>query len=263
MKRQDFLDYMEEMAPASLAEGWDNVGMLVDCGAGEFHRVLIALEISEPVVEEALEWGADLILTHHPVMLRPIQRLDGGNAESRCLLKMIRHGVSHFAAHTNLDCARRGTNAYLARGLGLLDAVPLEAKEGEAGMGRVGDLPLPCTARELCGRVKELLGIPAMRMAGDGERRITRLAVCSGSGADFAARAAEMGAQALLTGDLKHHAAAEAAGMGMVILDAGHFETERPIVHWLIEGLQEHFDGVQCNTAFRVSSAERPAIVIV
>ena len=269
MTKEAFLAYMEKEAPRALAESWDNVGMLIDCGRKEYKKVLAALELTEAVAAEAAQMGADLIVTHHPVMLGGIKRLDGSDAESRAIMALVRGGISLFAAHTNFDSARRGTNAYLAEGLALEGVLPLEAPgvsglpEGVWGMGRIGDLPQPCTLETLAEQVRDFLKIPFVRLAGDPQKKIGRVALCTGSGSSMAEAALCAGADVLVTGDLRHHAAAEAAGKGLALIDAGHFETEAPAMKWLIDGLQAQFNRVEYNTEFCVSQAQAPVLYTV
>jgi len=240
-----FLKAMNEIAPDSLAEEWDNVGMLIDCGKTEYGKILFALTLTENVAEQAEKAGADLVVTHHPVMLSGVRRLDGETDESRAIIRLIKNGISHFAAHTNLDCANIGTNAVTARLVGLIDAVPLCGN----GMGRIGTLNPAVTLSELGGIVGRALSPADLRIAGDPKQIIRKLAVVTGSGMSLAKEAKAAGADAILTGDARYHNAAEAAGYGLAVIDAGHFATERPAMSHLIQGLQEHFDTLQCKLA--------------
>lgn len=239
-----FLEAMESIAPAHLAESWDNVGMLIDCGKEEYQKILFALDLTEQVAAQAVKSGADMVVTHHPVMLSGIKRLDGKTGESRAILLMVQNGISHFAAHTNFDCSDWGTNAYVAKALGLKDAKPLL----EGGMGRVGELEKKITLAELTEKIGKILKTEAIRSAGDPNRIVKRLAIVTGSGMSLVREAEEACADALLTGDVKYHAAAEAVESGIAIIDAGHFPTERPAMNQLIQGLQAHFNALQCKT---------------
>lgn len=240
--KKQFLEAMESIAPARLAEGWDNVGMLIDCGNEEFKKILFALDLTEDVAAQAKNAGADLVVTHHPVMLSGIKRLDGQTGESRAILLMIKNGISHFAAHTNFDCAEGGTNACLAKLLGMADPKPLL----EDGMGRIGALERELTLAELTERAKEVLNAKTIRAAGDPQMPVRRLAIVTGSGMSLAMEAKAAGADAILTGDAKYHAAAGAVDSGIAVIDAGHFATERPAMIQLIQGLQAHFNALQC-----------------
>lgn len=269
VKKSEFLEAMEALAPRALAEDWDNVGMLIDCGKSEYRRIHVALELTEAVAKEAAERKADLLVTHHPVMLGGIKRLDGTDAESRAMLMLMQNGISLFAAHTNFDAAQRGTNAFVAEALGLKNLQPLEPPRQDGfseasglwGMGRVGDLAAPCTLSEFAKTVKTALGLSAIRAAGDPEKLVRRAAVCTGAGGSLAEAALSAGADVLVTGDVRHHNAAEAVGRGLALLDAGHFETEAPAMQWLIDGLQDRLNRVEYNTEFYLSQAQEPVLV--
>ncbi|MGI6151344.1 MAG: Nif3-like dinuclear metal center hexameric protein [Christensenellales bacterium] len=244
ISKKHFLEAMESIAPGHLAQEWDNVGMLIDCGQEQFKKILFALDLTEDVAAQAIKAGADLVVTHHPIMLSGIKRLDGKTGESRAILLMVKNGISHFAVHTNFDCAECGTNAHLANILGLKNPQPLL----EDGMGRVGDLEREMTLSELSKKIGEALNAKTIRAAGDPERTIRRLAIVTGSGMSLIREAEAAGADALLTGDAKYHAAAEAVDFGVAVIDAGHFATERPGMIQLIQGLQAHFNALQCKT---------------
>lgn len=244
LTKKQFLEAMERIAPARLAQDWDNVGMLIDCGNEEFKKILFALDLTEDVAIQAKNTGADLVVTHHPVMLSGIKRLDGQTGESRAILLMAKNGISHFAAHTNFDCAESGTNAYLAAILGLVDPKPLM----EDGMGRIGGLEREITLAELTKRIGDLLNAKTIRAAGDPQKPVRKLAIVTGSGMSLAIEAKAAGADAILTGDAKYHPAAEAVEAGIAVIDAGHFSTERPAMTQLIQGLQAHLNALQCKT---------------
>ncbi len=241
--KKQLLEAMESIAPANLAQEWDNVGMLIDCGNEEYKKILFALNLTEDVAIQAKDIEADLVITHHPIMLSGIKRLDGKTGESRAIILLIKNGISHFAAHTNFDCAQEGTNAHLASMLGLANTRPLTAD----GMGRIGEIEGGITLIDLAKRISEVLCIRDLRVAGDPDKLIGKLAIVTGSGMSFVGDALTVGADALLTGDVKYHDALEAVDAGLAVIDAGHFITERPAIFRLIQGLQAHFDKLQCN----------------
>ena len=242
--KDQLLELIDEAAPFSTAEEWDNVGLLVGSSKDCYRKVMGALELSEDVVRQAVEAGADVIVTHHPIMLAPIKRLDGSDGQSRCIMELIRNDIAHIAAHTNLDASEIGTNAQLAQKLRLKNLKPLPSL-----MGRVGELEQPLTLLALAEKVDRVLGFGSVRIAGDAETPICRVAVVTGSGMSLAEEAAEAGAQALITGDVRHHNAAEAVGRGLCVVDAGHFETEQPAISGVIECLQSRYHELQCSVA--------------
>ena len=266
LTKEALLAAMEEIAPRALAESWDNVGLLIDCGQGFYKKALFALELTEEVAKEAEELGADLLVTHHPVMLFGVKRLDQATAESRAMLRLVQNGVSMFAAHTNFDCCATGTNALLAEELGLLNVQPmLPAEGGAVGMGRVGELPAPLRFEEFARQVARVLKAEGVRTAGDPARVVRCVAVCTGAGL-MVKEALRAGAEVIVTGDVKHHQAAEAVGQGLWVVDAGHFETEQPAVKRLFAGLQQRYNQLKYNaqkeqtTEFCLSRVEKPVL---
>ena len=217
---QQVFDFINERAPFETQLAFDNSGLLVGHPDNEVTGVHFALDVTNHVIDEAIANGANLIVTHHPMMFSAIKRLVETSHEARLLCRLIREGISLISAHTNLDQAPGGCNDVLAQTIGLTDI------EGE-GFVRVGALPHPMTAVELAAHIGEKLG-DVVRVMGDPAAVITKVGMCSGSGADEWLAAAAMGAQAFLTGEVKHHIALEASDAGVVMLEAGHHATEEP-----------------------------------
>ena len=234
---QQVYDFINERAPFETQLAFDNSGLLVGHPDNEVTGVHFALDVTNHVIDEAIANGANLIVTHHPMMFSAIKRLVETGHEARLLCRLIRAGISLISAHTNLDQAPGGCNDVLAQTIGLTDI------EGE-GFVRVGALPHPMTAVELAAHIGEKLG-DVVRVMGDLAAVITRVGMCSGSGADEWPAAAAMGAQAFLTGEVKHHIALEASDAGVVMLEAGHHATEEPGIFALAKALQMSELGVQ------------------
>ena len=245
---QQVLDFINERAPFDTQLPFDNSGLLVGHPDNEVSGIHFALDVTSKVIEEAIESGANLIITHHPMMFSPIKRLTETNHEARLLCRLIRAGISLISAHTNLDQAIGGCNDVLAQTIGLSDI------QGE-GFVRVGKLPHPMTATELAAHIAEQLG-DVVRVMGDPTALITKVGMCSGAGADEWSAAAAMGAEAFLTGEVKHHIALEAADAGVVMLEAGHHATEEPGIFALAKALQISDLGVQCNVRVSLSRAK-------
>jgi dinuclear metal center YbgI/SA1388 family protein len=187
------------------------------------------------VVDEVIETGADLLVTHHPLLLTPVHGVPADDPKGRLVHRLIRARSALFVAHTNADRARDGVNDALAAVLGLRDTVPLEpaGTDPELGLGRVGDLPEPVTLRAFAARAAEVLPatVGGVRVSGDPDRLVARVAVCGGSGGSLAPAAAAAGADVFLTSDLKHHPVSEHAEVpGPALCDVAHFATEWP---WL------------------------------
>jgi dinuclear metal center YbgI/SA1388 family protein len=218
-----------------LAEDWDAVGLVCGDPDEPVGRVLFAVDPTGAVVDEVLETGAGLLVTHHPLLLTPVHGVPADDHKGRLVHRLIRAGAALFVAHTNADRAPgTGVNAALADVLGLTGAAPLEpaGTDPRAGLGRVGDLPEAVTLRTFADRVAQVLPatVGGVRAAGDPDRVITTLAVCGGSG-DSLLREAGRAADAYLTADLRHHPASEAPE-GLALLDAAHWATEHP---WLAD----------------------------
>ena len=223
---KEIYGYLKELAPLELAEDWDNPGLLVDCGR-PVGRVLTCLDITGPVVREAQEKGCDLVVSHHPVIFRPLKALQEGQVP--CLL--LKAGISAICMHTNLDAAPGGVNDTLAQWMGLREVEPFAE-----GMGRIGWIE-EMSAHQLAQETARILH--ARVQWADGGKPIRRLALITGSGGSMLEDAIRAGADALLTGEASHHAALDALAAGVTLVAAGHFATEQvvlPALQALLEG---------------------------
>ena len=224
------LDILEGVAPARLAETWDNPGLQVGGREAPVSRILISLDPTLDAVREASRRGSQLLITHHPLIFKPISSIEPTRYPGDVLHEAIRRGVALVCAHTNLDAARGGVNDLLA---GLLDLQGLSVLEGpdgpagEEGIGRIGALRRPLALEAFVREVKRALEAPLVGVVGPGERTIRRAAVVGGSGGGLIEAAARRGADALVTGDVGHHDALSALTLGIAVVDAGHFHTER------------------------------------
>ena len=236
------------IAPFELAEEWDNAGILAGSESAEVMGILCALDLNPKVIAEANRLGANLIVTHHPILFRGRKNLREDDAEGAMLCELVRSGIALIAAHTNFDNAEPGVNDALAAKLGLAD---VEAREH--GM-RVGT-PQERTLGAFCARTAEALGAPVRRY-GEPDREIHRVAVLGGAGGDFAEQARLAGADVYLTGEIAHHKAWDAYLSGVCALEAGHAATELPAVEMLKEGLQKAADGVQWKVRIYLSQVE-------
>jgi len=340
---QDLLGLLHGLYPPDLAEDWDNVGLQVGDPSAPLSQVLVALDASEAAVEEARKRNCQALLTHHPLILRPLKNITPSDSTGRTALTAIRNGISILSAHTNLDSASDGLNDWLAARLALREVVPLAASVAElvklavyvpkehaeavagalfdagagkvggydrcsfrvtgegtfrpgegcrpfigeqgaeerveevrietilprrlsgrviekmrrvhpyeevaydlyplhnrlpgAGLGRIGRLAEATTLAVFAEAVKAALGLPALRVVGDPQRRLAKVALCGGSGASLLAEADRQGADVLVTGDVKYHEARQAEERGIALLDAGHFGTEHLAVGGLVEAL--------------------------
>ena len=236
MQLEQVIAALDARYDPALAESWDAVGLVCGDPQEQVRRVLFAVDPTAAVVDEAIGTGADLLVTHHPLLLTPVHGVPADDPKGRLVHRLVRAGAGLFVAHTNADRAPdHGVNDALAGALGLAGAVPLEptTTDPRAGLGRVGRLSEPMTLREFAEFAAGALPITVggVRAAGDPERRIERVAVCGGSGGSLLSAAAAAGADVLLTSDLKHHPASEAGEVdGPALCDVAHFATEWP---WL------------------------------
>jgi dinuclear metal center YbgI/SA1388 family protein len=231
----DAVAALEARFPSAWAESWDRVGLVLGDPDTPVRRVLFVVDCVPETVDEAVGVGADLIVAHHPLLLRGVSSVAPTTYKGRIVHRLIRAGVGLFTAHTNADVANPGVSDALAARLGLLDTRPLRPspEDPTRGTGRIGRLPEPVPLARLCAQAASALPPTAwgVRAAGHPFRMIGTVAVCGGAGDPYLADAAAAGADAYLTADLRHHPASEflAAG-GPALLDAAHWATEWP---WL------------------------------
>lgn len=242
-------ELLDALAPFDTQADFDNAGLLVGDPQAEVTGIHLALDVTDRVIDDALSQGANLIVTHHPLMFSARKRLTEADYEGHLLLRLIRSNLSLIAAHTNLDQAPGGMNDTLAARLGLLRVT------GE-GFVRVGDLPEPMTAEAFAAVAARQLG-DTVRVMGHRDALIHRVGLCSGGGCDEWAEAQAMGADAFLTGEVKHHIALDASYHGVVLLEAGHFATENPGIFALMKALQNAPDIVQWK--MHISRSDRSA----
>jgi dinuclear metal center YbgI/SA1388 family protein len=240
-KLRDILALLETIAPAGLAESWDNPGLQVGRLDQEITKILTALDPTLKAVLAASETDAQLLLTHHPLIFKPLLRLQPDTFPGDVLFEAAKRQVSVAALHTNLDVAPGGINDILADLLGLENTEALQASEGKdgAGLGRIGDLPEPADLAVVCRKIQKILGTGNIRVVGREVRPVRRLAVVGGSGGSLLSVAFEKGADLFLTGDVGHHAALEAESLGVAVVDGGHFRTEKAAFEVFSRRLEE------------------------
>lgn len=244
----EILSHLETLAPSAMKMDWDNVGLLCGRRSQEVGKVLVALDPFEGVCREAEQWGADLIVTHHPLIFAPLKAVTDETAVGRCIQRLCRAGISAINAHTNLDCAPGGVNDVLAEKLGLsqvqvVDPVGTDATGRPWGLLRQGVVE-PCMLPDFLTKVKERLDCQGLRYA-DGGKPVHRVAVGGGACASELAAAAAAGCDTFVTSDVKYNQFWDAQDMGLTLIDAGHFATENPVVSLLQEKLATAFPGIE------------------
>ena len=221
MKVQDVLEWLDALAPLETAEGFDNVGLLMGDREAEVHTVLFGMDITDAMADEAIQLGAELIITHHPFIFHALKRIDYTGPQGRILSLLIQNGISVIAAHTNYDKAPGGVCDSLAAALGL------QAVESCDDYVRIGMLPAPLFPAALASEIRKALRVdPRCCYAQD--KPIARVAVSGGSYGEGWQAALAAGADAYIVGEIGYHHAADACACGLVVYDAGHFPTELP-----------------------------------
>jgi len=234
--------HLEEVAPPGTAQEWDNVGLQVGSREATVSAALICLEITDAIVAEAERLGAELVIAHHPLIFRPLTAVSTDLPLGRLVERLLGSGIAAYAAHTNLDAAPGiGTAAALAELLGVADGRPLLGDE--PGLGLVGERAGTGTVAEFAACVREVLRPARLTVVGDGRRQVARVALMPGAGGDAVVPAARAGADVLVCGDLTHHDALEALALGLAVIDAGHYATERPVVHSMAQHLRGRVGG--------------------
>lgn len=239
MKVRDILDYLQTLAPVHMKYDWDNVGLLCGSREKEVGKVLVALDPFLDVCEEAARLGADLVVSHHPLIFRPCKSVTDEDPVGRSILYLASHGIAAVNAHTNLDCAPGGVNDVLAETLGLGDVGLIEPRGEGYGLLRKGTIQeqkLECFLT----LVKEKLGTPVLRYV-DGGRPVHHVAVGGGSCGDEYEAALRAGCDTLVTADVKYNQFWDAKELGLNLIDAGHYYTENPVCAVLADRLQKHF----------------------
>lgn len=248
MKAKDIMAAIEAVAPLQLQEEYDNAGLQCGNPLREVTRVLTCLDVTEAVVQRAVAEGVEMIVSHHPLLFRPVKSISAeGDYISRCLYSALTHDIVIYAAHTNLDNAPMGVNKMMADMLGLqaqrpLSPIPASRLAGldadfaaACGSGMIGNLPQPISTDAFLRLVSERFGANAVRLNNDmlstRPQTIDRVALCGGAGGDFIADAERQGADAYLTGEVGYHRMF--GHPDILLVEAGHYETEHEVASLL------------------------------
>lgn len=245
MKLNSIIEYLEQLAPTCLAEEWDNVGLLIGRNGEEISKILVCLDFSEDILEQAISEKCEMIVTHHPVIFKPLKALT-----NPLILKAAANNICVYSSHTNLDSTIGGVNEALAEKLGLSDVASDE-------MLRFGNLSCELTTSEFSDYVKERLGVTALRV-NTVQKTIKKVGVLGGAGADFMELAIKNNCDAFVTGEASYHVSQAAETAGIFLVCAGHYETEIPIVPVLCKRLSEKFSEIEiteghCKNPFPVA----------
>jgi dinuclear metal center YbgI/SA1388 family protein len=251
---EKIIQIMDQLAPPLLAEEWDNVGLQIGDPRQPVSRIWVALDPSPEVVKAACQKKVDLLVTHHPLIFRPLKSIDFETPGGSIIQMATHHQLAIFSAHSNLDIVRDGVNDVLAQRLGLRNLAvlqPTQARErakknmtsltgdeAEFGIGRIGSLTKAGSLKSLVSIVKKKLKLDFVKVAGDLEMKVTRVAICSGSGSSLMQAFLSSKAQVYISGDIHYHNAREAEAANRGIIDIGHFPSEHLMVDALAQQLQ-------------------------
>ena len=239
MKVKDIMGVIEDFAPLGLQEKWDNSGLGIGSPEDEVSSVLLGLDCTPELVDEAVACGADMIVTHHPLIFSGLKKISAEDPVGEAVIKAVRAGISIYAAHTSADKVLAGVSGAMAARLGLENVAILDEDGEGTGLGVGGDLPRPLTASEAVELVKSRFGLKAMRASRPVEGMISRVAMCGGSGGSLIGAAKASGAQLYISGDISYHNFFTTEGF--MLMDIGHYESEIEIVDILFSLIKKNF----------------------
>jgi dinuclear metal center YbgI/SA1388 family protein len=262
----ELLQTLENIAPTTLAEKWDNVGLLVGSTDNSVASILIGLDPTTSLIDEAIHLSADTVITHHPVIFKPLTAINTADPAGRLLQKALQHNISIIGCHTNLDSAVDGVNDVLAEGLGLSELTPLLPAEAErqaegSGLGRIGTYSEPLSSDAFLARLYALLGLQSLTIAGSLPRQIATVALCGGSGSDLAPLAYSRGADVYVSAEIKHATAVWAKETGFAIIDGTHYATEKPATLALAKTLRRVAAANNWQTRIHLTETEQAPLV--
>jgi dinuclear metal center YbgI/SA1388 family protein len=254
---QDISHLMEAFAPLAFQESYDNAGLILGDPKRQVEGIMICLDVTEPVIDEAIQTGCNLIISHHPLIFSPLKKITGLGHVEGCLVKAIQHQIALYACHTNADAMLEGVNSKMAQRLGIINTSILSPSSScsdanRHGMGIIGDLTAEMNEWDFLFLVKQQFGSTCLRYSALRGLTIKRVAVCGGAGSSLLNEAAQAGAQALVTGEASFHEFFT-EGLPLILIDAGHFETEQFTKELFYELISKNFP----TFAVQISKAEK------
>lgn len=275
----DIIKVLDSVAPQALAEAWDNVGLQVGDPERTVKNIWIALDPTYQVVKAACRQKVDLLITHHPLLFKPLQSLNFRTPVGSIIDLAVRHHLTIFAAHTNLDSALGGINDILAGRIGLYDLKPLVRAHGcqriendvdplvapdqDVGIGRVGLLESAVDLQTLANEIKNKLKLRYLKLSGDPALPVKKVAICSGSGGSLLADFFASGAQVFISGDLRYHDARDVEASNLGLIDIGHFASEHLIIGVLAEKLAGIFADLKMNPTVKACDIEKDPFTVL
>lgn len=241
MKCRDIISRIEKKYPVYFAESWDNPGLLVGDREQEVKKVFLALDVTDETLEAAVQSGADMMITHHPLIFSGMKKVTADDFIGRRIMKLIQHNICCYATHTNFDIL--GMADLSAEYLNLSDTEVLEVTYADEkrteGIGRTGILPQPMSLKVCGAYVKERFSLPFVKIYGDPDRIVSKAAVCTGSGKSLMKDVLKSEAQVYITSDMDYHSSIDAVAQGISIVDAGHYGTEYIFMEFMKKELEQ------------------------
>lgn len=241
MKCRELIQILEEHSPSYCACEWDNVGLLAGSLDKEVKKIYIALDATDSVIESAIDEGADMLLTHHPLIFKGMKRIVADDFIGRRLIRLIQSDISYYAMHTNFDV--KGMAELSAAMIGLENTEVLDVTmvlDGRnEGIGRVGSLMEPMTLEQCAKFIEAVFSLEQVKVFGDRNQIVTRVAISCGSGKSEITNAIYKGAEVLITGDIDHHDGIDAVARGLCVIDAGHYGLEHIFIDYMKKYLEK------------------------
>lgn len=266
-KVSNILQGLNRIAPFGLAEDWDNVGLLIGDVERDVHTLLLGLDPTLSLLEEAADCAADTLITHHPCIFHPLATVNLATPTGAFLEKALAHKINVIACHTNFDSAADGVSDALAALLQLEELSPLHPSDsstnGKEGLGRIGKYSSPLPFTSFMQIVFSALKCTTVQVAGVQPEQVQTVALCGGSGSDFAEDAFTNGADVYLSSEIKHSTARWAEDAGVCIIDGTHFATEYPAVTLLADQLTAYFREAGWDVQVIQSKLEKPAFTFI
>lgn len=264
---KDIIKCLDEIAPFAIAESWDNVGLLVGNRNREVRSILVGLDPTMSLLDEAVTVGADTVITHHPAIFKPIPFIDTAEPAGKFLENALSNNINVFACHTNFDSVAPGVNDELANLLGLENISPLIPESSQhidgAGTGRLGYYPHPLDRSVFISRLLKTLKLPSIQTAGSIPETVSCVALCGGSGSEFAETARSCGADLFITAEIKHNIARWAEEAHFCVIDGTHYATEKPALRLLVKKLKTYANAHRWNISIKETTTERHPFTLV
>ena len=246
---KEIIEVIENTYPKHAAMGWDNVGLLVGRTEKEVKRIFVALEVTDEVLRKAIESGADMIVTHPPLIFSPLKRITDEHFIGSRVVKLLQHDISYYAMHTNYDVLGMAELSEKILGLCNAEVFEITDTENNKGIGRIGNLENGMTAMECCELVKQRFKLESVKLFGDRDAIVDRVALVPGSGSKMIDMAIQKKADVLISGDIDHHTGIDAVAQGLVVIDAGHYGLEYIFIEDMASYLEKHLKEVTVERA--------------